>query len=238
MYLLATEMFIIDWDSDFFMWLFRLVVAAMCGLAVGLERTARSKEAGMRTHTIVCFAAALIMIVSKYAFVDLVGDLAVGVREADAARIAAQAVSGIGFLGAGIIFYKRDLLHGLTTAAGVWATAGIGLAIGAGMVITGVVATAILLATQILLHKSVKFVRKNDHCLLRIVAKANDSATLDKIKEVLKVKRVERFKTVQTDNGPRVEIDAICLDSWEPNELFNAVKDLEYIQSVEKLEES
>lgn len=238
MYLLGTEMFIIDWDTDFFMWLFRLVVAALCGLAVGLERTARSKEAGMRTHTIVCFAAALIMIVSKYAFVDLVGDLAVGVREADAARIAAQAVSGIGFLGAGIIFYKRDLLHGLTTAAGVWATAGIGLAIGAGMVITGVVATAILLATQILLHKSVKFVRKNDHCLLRIVAKANDSATLDKIKEVLKVKRVERFKTIQTDNGPRVEIDAICLDSWEPNELFNAVKDLEYIQSVEKLEES
>ena len=238
MYLLGNEMFIIDWDTDFFMWLFRLVVAALCGLAVGLERTARSKEAGMRTHTIVCFAAALIMIVSKYAFVDLVGDLAVGVREADAARIAAQAVSGIGFLGAGIIFYKRDLLHGLTTAAGVWATAGIGLAIGAGMVITGVVATAILLATQILLHKSVKFVRKNDHCLLRIVAKANDAATLDKIKEVLKVKRVERFKTIQTDNGPRVEIDAICLDSWEPNELFNAVKDLEYIQSVEKLEES
>ena len=127
MYLLGNEMFIIDWDTDFFMWLFRLVVAALCGLAVGLERTARSKEAGMRTHTIVCFAAALIMIVSKYAFVDLVGDLAVGVREADAARIAAQAVSGIGFLGAGIIFYKRDLLHGLTTAAGVWATAGIGL---------------------------------------------------------------------------------------------------------------
>ena len=236
--ILALNLQVIDWSTDFFIWLLRLVVAVICGLAIGIERTARSKEAGMRTHAIVCFAAALMMIISKYAFTDISEPFADGVRDADAARIAAQVISGIGFLGAGIIFYKRDLLHGLTTAAGVWATAGIGLAIGAGMVITGVVATAILLATQILLHRSIKFVRKNDHCLLRIKAKIESQETLDKINEVLKVKRVERFKTYNTDNGNIAEIDAISLDAWEPQDLYNATKDLTFIQSVEKLEES
>ena len=235
--ILALDLHVIDWSTDFFIWLLRLVVAVICGLAIGIERTARSKEAGMRTHAIVCFAAALMMIISKYAFTDINEAFADGVRDADAARIAAQVISGIGFLGAGIIFYKRDLLHGLTTAAGVWATAGIGLAIGAGMMITGVVATALLLATQILLHKSIRFVRKNDHCLLRIVAKVENPETLDKITEVLKVKRVERFKTYNTENGNIAEIDAISLDAWEPNDLLNATKDLPFVQSVERSED-
>lgn len=232
--LLGINAFTIDWSSDFFIWLLRLVVAGICGLAIGIERTARSKEAGMRTHTIVCFASALMMIVSKYAFTDLAN----GTRLADAARIAAQVVSGIGFLGAGIIFYKRDLLHGLTTAAGVWATAGIGLAIGGGMVITGVVATVILISAQILLHKSIKFIRKNDHCLLRITTKVEGPDTIDKIVEVLKVKRVERFKAINTENGQIAELDAISLDAWEPNDLYAAVQQLPFVQSVEKLEES
>jgi len=236
--ILALDLHVIDWSTDFFIWLLRLLVAVICGLAIGIERTARSKEAGMRTHAIVCFAAALMMIISKYAFTDISLPYADGAKDADAARIAAQVISGIGFLGAGIIFYKRDLLHGLTTAAGVWATAGIGLAIGSGMVITGVVATIILLVTQVVLHKSIRFIRKNDHCLLRIVAKIESPDTLDKIIEALKIKRVERFKTYNNADGNTVELDAISLDAWEPNDLFNATKDLKFIQSVEKLEES
>ena len=114
--------------------LIRVLVATLCGGAIGLERTKRLKEAGIRTHCLVCCASALIMIVSKYAFADLsVGDaFFFGDRGADPARIAAQVVSGISFIGLAVIYRNGSTLKGLTTAAGIWATAGIGLAIGAG----------------------------------------------------------------------------------------------------------
>ena len=118
-------------DLDF---LVRILAACFCGACIGFERTKRFKEAGIRTHIIVCCAAALIMIVSKYGFADLTypdGSVFNGTRGADPARIAAQVVSGISFLGAGVIFKNGSTVKGLTTAAGIWATAGIGLALGA-----------------------------------------------------------------------------------------------------------
>ena len=135
--------------------LLRLLVACACGAAIGYERSRRFKEAGIRTHVIVCCASALIMIVSKYGFVDL-GYSAVGfldgTRGADPARIAAAVVSGIGFLGAGAIFRNKNAIKGLTTAAGLWATAGIGLAVGSGMYWLGIVAAAIICIMQYLMH--------------------------------------------------------------------------------------
>lgn len=97
-----------------------LLLSVLLGFIIGLERKMRSKEAGVRTHTIVCFGSALMMVISKHAFGS----------EADSARVAAQIVSGVGFLGAGMIVYKQHEVKGLTTAAGVWATAGIGMACG------------------------------------------------------------------------------------------------------------
>lgn len=135
--------------------LLRLLVACACGAAIGYERSRRFKEAGIRTHVIVCCAASLIMIVSKYGFVDL-GYSATGfldgTRGADPARIAAAVVSGIGFLGAGAIFRNKNAIKGLTTAAGLWATAGIGLAVGSGMYWLGIVAAAIICIMQYLMH--------------------------------------------------------------------------------------
>ena len=237
--ILGIDLFILDWDTNVLIWIARLFIAAICGLAIGVERTARSKEAGMRTHAIVCFAAALMMMVSKYAFTDMTGALdETGVRGADSARIAAQVVSGIGFLGAGIIFYKRDLLHGLTTAAGVWATAGIGLAIGAGMVIIGVVATILLIAMQLILHKVGKFVKRREACLLKIIIDPSDD-NLKQIYDILKIVRLERFKTSQDENGvPSAELEAISYEPWTPNELFNIVNSTPFIKSIEKLEEA
>ena len=112
-----------------------LLLSVALGFLIGIERKIRSKEAGIRTHTIVCFGAALMMVVSLYAFNG----------EADSARVAAQIVSGVGFLGAGMIVYKQHEVRGLTTAAGVWATAGVGMACGAGMYVIAVGATAILI---------------------------------------------------------------------------------------------
>ena len=125
----------------------RLLAAALAGFIIGFERKSRSKEAGVRTHTLVAVGSAIMMILSKYAFGDMIIN-ELGVRGADGARIAAQVVSGIGFLGAGIIVYRRDTLRGLTTAAGIWATAGLGMAFGSGMYIVGAVGTVVILGIQ------------------------------------------------------------------------------------------
>lgn len=140
-------------ELDFFA---RILTACLCGACIGFERSRRLKEAGIRTHIIVCCAAALLMIISKYGFADLTdaaGTVFHGTRGADPARIAAQVVSGISFLGAGVIFKHGSTVKGLTTAVGIWATAGIGLAIGSGMFILGLFTTAVIAIFQILMHR-------------------------------------------------------------------------------------
>lgn len=140
-------------NVDFFI---RILVACLCGSIIGMERSKQLKEAGIRTHFIVCCGAALMMIVSKYAFADL-GDVAgmtlLGSKGADPSRIASQVVNGISFLGAGVIFKHGASIKGLTTAAGLWATAGIGLAIGAGMYPVALFSTVAIVLLQIVMHK-------------------------------------------------------------------------------------
>ncbi len=132
--------------------LIRLLLSAALGALVGLERSKRQKEAGVRTHCIIACTSALFMILSKYAFVDTAIGTD-GLRGADPARIAAQVVSGISFLGAGVIFKNGNSIRGLTTAAGMWGTAAIGMAVGAGMYWLGLIEAAILVAIQIILHR-------------------------------------------------------------------------------------
>ena len=129
----------------------RLLLSAALGALVGLERSKRQKEAGVRTHCIIACTSALFMILSKYAFMDLVNIS--GIRGADPARIAAQVVSGISFLGAGVIFKNGNSIRGLTTAAGMWGTAAVGMAIGAGMYWVGLIEAAVLVGIQIVLHR-------------------------------------------------------------------------------------
>ncbi|UYM07795.1 MgtC/SapB family protein [Solicola gregarius] len=107
-----------------------LVVALALSALIGLEREVRAKAAGLRTHALVGLGAALFMVVSKYGFADVVGETGTNL---DPSRIAAQIVSGIGFIGGGLIFVRRDAVRGLTTAASVWVTAAVGMAAGAGM---------------------------------------------------------------------------------------------------------
>ena len=113
----------------------RLILASCCGLCIGIERTNRLKDAGIRTHLIVCMGAALMMLVSKYGFFDV--SPLTEFFKADVSRVASSVVSGVGFLGAGIIFERNRSVTGLTTAAGIWTTAGIGMAMGAGMYLIG-----------------------------------------------------------------------------------------------------
>lgn len=134
----------------------RLLLACLCGAVIGYERTKRFKEAGIRTHIIVCCAAALFMMVSKYGFADLTATNGAnfnGTRGADPARVAAQVVSGISFLCAGVIFKNEGVVKGLTTAAGLWLTAGLGLAVGSGMIFLGISATVLISAIQYFMHR-------------------------------------------------------------------------------------
>ena len=154
----------------------RLLVAGILGAIIGLDREYRAKEAGYRTHFLVSLGSALIMIVSQYGFQEIIKESSVtgyrthflvslgsalimivsqyGFQEIikessvtlDPSRVAAQVVSGIGFIGAGTIIFQKQIVRGLTTAAGIWATAGIGLAVGAGMYTISIAATLLTLA--------------------------------------------------------------------------------------------
>ena len=162
------------------MWLGRLVLAGGLGALIGLERSLRAKEAGMRTHFLVALGSAVIMLVSIY--------IADGrdPMKSDPARIAAQVVSGIGFIGAGTIMMHKHSVHGLTTAAGIWTVAGIGLAAGCGLYFIACAGTALVLIGLEVLHfctKNVKvkniqlvFKTKNPEC---IAAVTDELAALD-----------------------------------------------------------
>ena len=117
--------------------LFRLLLAAFLGALVGFEREVHGRPAGIRTYLILCLGSALIMVLSEYLSYDLVEKLPPDALRVDPGRIAAQAVTGIGFLGAGVILRYKDTIRGLTTAACVWVVCAIGLAIGAGFYLYG-----------------------------------------------------------------------------------------------------
>jgi putative Mg2+ transporter-C (MgtC) family protein len=120
----------------------RLIVATILGGMVGMERERLERAAGLRTHALVGVGSALFMVVSAFGFGDIVSAQHVSL---DPSRIAAQVVSGIGFLGAGTIIFQREIVRGLTTAASIWAVAAIGLAVGGGLYLAAVAATAVVL---------------------------------------------------------------------------------------------
>ncbi|MBO4339434.1 MAG: MgtC/SapB family protein [Clostridiales bacterium] len=161
--------------------LLRIVVACICGAAIGYERSVRQKDAGIRTHIIVALGAALMMIVSKYGFFDVVIHDSVQV---DASRIASTITTGISFLGAGVIFVRNASIKGLTTAAGIWATAGVGIAIGSGMYLIGIVSTILMIIIQIILHKYLRHIDNNVASEIKVTL-AGGNASIDSFIAVL-----------------------------------------------------
>jgi len=227
--LAAFSITVIDWNESLFDFTIRLFISAICGFAVGFERKTRSKEAGIRTHAIVAMAATLMMLISKYGFAES--------ETKDSARIAAQIVSGIGFLGAGIIFYRRDMLHGLTTAAGVWATAGIGMAIGAGMVATGVVGTLILLILQIFLHRPLKIFRGRVVTILRMSVRIENDLTVDTIQYMFSAKKFLKFKTSNSNGEIIADIELFTDRIFTAKEIYEIVSTTPFIIHLEKTDE-
>jgi putative Mg2+ transporter-C (MgtC) family protein len=128
----------VDFTGQGWLQLGELSMAFVLSALVGAEREIRQKSAGLRTHTLVGVSAALIMLISKYGFMDV---LATGRVVLDPSRVAAQVVSGIGFIGGGVIFMRRDIVRGLTTAASIWFTAALGMACGAGLPVLALATT-------------------------------------------------------------------------------------------------
>lgn len=166
-----------------------LLLSVLLGFAIGFERKLRFKEAGIRTHTIVCFGAALMMVISKYAFGS----------DADSARVAAQIVSGVGFLGAGMIVYKQHEVKGLTTAAGVWATAGVGMACGGGLYLVALGATVLLILAQCVFHLNYRVFRSKRYYSVKIEFVQTSDENL-KIKQLFATDRFNKLVIKREDD--------------------------------------
>jgi putative Mg2+ transporter-C (MgtC) family protein len=212
----------------------RIAVAGICGFGIGFERKMRSKEAGIRTHTIVAMGSCLMMILSKYGFGDVQST-------GDAARIVAQVVSGIGFLGGGIIVYTKGSLHGLTTAAGVWTTAGIGMAVGTGltpMIILAVVVSVLVIFTHLLFRLPVNIFRTRTYHTVVVKFRAEEGA-IDKIKAIFKSCTVEKMNLSRVVGETELEGKVVIrtADNIGDNEWKKTVEEMPFIKFIEYNEE-
>ena len=229
---------VVDWTTDAWHFIVRMLIAVVCGFVIGLERKSRSKEAGIRTHAIVCLAACLFMILSKYLASPLFSDIAGSGFTGDATRIASQVVTGIGFLGAGIIMYRRDVMHGLTTAAGVWATAAIGMALGAGFVVTGVCATAIIVILQLIFHLPVKAFTTRHISVIRMTLWLEKDGLLNQITEVLGSKKITSYKLKKSDDKMIANVEVSTTDEFSIDKINEVMRKFpEHVLSIERADE-
>lgn len=208
--------------------LLNVLFAVVLGFAIGYERKLRYKEAGIRTHTIVCAGSALMMVVSKYGFGD---------AQADAARVAAQIVAGVGFLGAGIIVYRKHEVHGLTTAAGVWATAGVGMAAGAGLYIIAAGSTVILIGVQCIFHIRCNVFQTKKFFQVKICFVSDGSAN-NTIKELFQTDRFNRL-VIERKGGETVYHATLNTDKeYSSQRLGEIMAQYPFIRSIERCDDA
>lgn len=171
---------------DWVEYLLRILLAIGLGFIIGIERQLRLKVAGIRTHAVVAGGACLFMIISKYGFTDA--------ASFDASRVASQVVSGISFIGAGMILHRQQAVHGLTSAAGIWMTAAIGMAAGAGLYYIALGATAVILLVQCLMHIPCRLFREKRYSEIVIVFTGEDAELQNRIKAAFGVKNFADLK--------------------------------------------
>lgn len=202
-----------------------LLLSVLLGFVIGFERKNRSKEAGIRTHAIVCAGSALMMIVSKYAFGS----------EADSARVAAQIVAGVGFLGAGMIVYKKREITGLTTAAGIWATAGVGMACGGKLYLLAIGATILIVLIQYIFHMDIKIFKQPRTYTIKIEFYRTDDENI-KVREIFGITRFNHL--VLKREGDRVLYSAKLHTGIELSSsiLNKIIEENPFIVSIERVD--
>lgn len=199
----------IEWN-----FILRLFVAGLLGGAIGFEREFRAKEAGVRTHFIVALGSALFMIISQYAFTG----------QFDHARVAAQVVSGIGFIGAGVIIFQKNVVRGITTAAGLWVAAAIGLASGAGMY---AIAIAAMLFTIICLEAMHFITSKYSERIITVSLSPVTSERLLDFMDSAKAKKIDIDSFIVAEEKAILQVRTKLLKSTETSKkILTLAKDL------------
>ena len=185
----------------------RIVLAGICGGAIGYERESRKKTAGLRTHVIVAVSSALMIVLSKYGFDDVLGQYV----RLDPSRIAAGTVTAIGFLGSGVIFSKNKSVSGVTTSAGIWATLGVGMAVGAGMYVIGIATTGIVVLVETFIGRSGKLtyvVREVREIQIEYGVTERSEQMINKIRSILEDEygcKIIKFQMKREDETIRIE---------------------------------
>ncbi len=199
-----------------------ILLSVVLGFVIGFERKLRLKEAGIRTHTIVCVGATLMMVISKYAFGS----------EADSARVAAQIVSGVGFLGAGMIVYEKHEVHGLTTAAGVWATAGVGMACGGRLYVVAVGATLIIILAQWIFHSKIFKNKRQYSVKIEFIHTGEENL---KIKEIFGTDRFNHLVLLRDEKGEILYSATLNTDrEFSSTRLNEIIMENPFIRSIER----
>jgi putative Mg2+ transporter-C (MgtC) family protein len=207
----------------------RLLIAAGLGSLVGAERERLIWAAGLRTHMLVCVGSCLFMVVSAYGFTSVIGPGVV----LDPSRVAAQVVSGIGFLGAGSILLRGDLVRGLTTAASLWTVAAIGLAVGGGLYVEAVAATIIILVILAGIKPLEKWYQSHNQTLnmrLRVETGKMSLATLEKVLDY-RAQRISRYISIPSPDPSCEEFD-VTIKRLSEEDMVEIIRKLAALPNV------
>jgi putative Mg2+ transporter-C (MgtC) family protein len=213
----------------------RLAVAAVLGCLVGLERERLEWAAGMRTHALVSLGAALFMVVSMFGFSDVLNEQRVIL---DPSRVAAQVASGIGFIGAGTIILRREIVKGLTTAASIWAVAAVGLAAGGGMFLAAGSATLLALALLVLARPVKQRLFPNRKAARRVTLVLTQDASLAELRSEVDAAEVHLDRIVvrpsPTDDEDTAEL--VLAKGSQEGELLSLIDKLRRVSGVREVD--
>ena len=219
--------------TDDFQIILRIIMAGILGGLIGLERESLNKSAGFRTHILVCVGSALIMIVSQDLYL-----LYRGTTNIDPGRIAAQVVSGIGFLGAGTILREGATVKGLTTAASLWVVAGVGLAVGSGFYFPALVTTGVIFLALIYLGKVERLITGMSNVAVFLVTAENRPGQLGRVGSYLGERGLLilniQMKQLSDDSRVMFEIDAKLPPKAAINEIMYELSDIPGVHQVEQ----
>ena len=208
----------------------RLLLASLLGGLVGLEREVHGRPAGVRTYLLLSLGSALIMVISEYLFVKFQGQIPGVSVSVDPGRIAAQAITGIGFLGAGVILRYKDTIRGLTTAACVWVVCAVGLAIGGGFYLFGTLVTGLTVTSLLILKKVEKMLKRDWYKEMEVISE-DLPGQIDRIQEV-----IDKYNFKVINQGIRKDLQKKELTAYFLLRLRTVFPDRRVLQEIFDLE--